>query len=83
MDITNELKNIICSLSPYGIKNEDINNKTILTSNLGFESVRIVWLIIEIEKRFNISLSDKILSLSNKLTFKNLVSAVTSLSHGI
>lgn len=82
MDITNEL-NIICSLSPYGIKNEDINNKTILTSNLGFESVRIVWLIIEIEKRFNISLSDKILSLSNKLTFKNLVSAVKSLSHGI
>ena len=83
MDITNELKNIICSISKYGIKNEDINNKTILTSNLGFESVRIVWLIIEIEKRFNISLSDKILSLSNKLTFKNLVSAVTSLSHGI
>jgi len=79
MDVKNELKDIICSLSPDNLKRDDINDKSILNIDLGFKSLRMVLLIIEIEKRFNINLGDDIFSLSKKFKFRNLVSIVSRL----
>jgi len=57
-DIESKLKEIIFTYSKAELKPEEIHNQTDLITDLGFDSISIIQLIVEIEDSFNIVFSD-------------------------
>lgn len=77
MEIIKErLKEIICDLSNNEVENGDINDNTILTKDLGFDSIRIISLIVEIESRFGIEIEDSDLDIEKLTVFNKLTSMI-------
>lgn len=53
-DLNQKLKSLIIKNSIVKITNEDIKNNSDLINDFGFDSIRIMQFIMEIEKEFNI-----------------------------
>ncbi len=77
MDIQKELKSIIIAIARNEVTDESISNETVLTNDLGFDSVQIVSLIVEIESYFGIVIDDEDLDLDKISVFGSLIELVT------
>lgn len=73
MNFEQKLKNIIANISMYDI---EINENTILTTDLGFDSVHIIELIVEIENEFNIEIDNDDLDIDNITVYGRLYNMI-------
>lgn len=76
MHIEIKLKEIIVTIKSNGIDICSINNKTNLTTDLGFDSLEIVELIVELENEFNIEFDDDDLDIENITVFHKLLETI-------
>ncbi len=65
MNIDQKLKEMIAKIATQNIRINNIDEKTILTSDLGYDSVQIIELIVELENEFNIEIDDDDLEIEN------------------
>lgn len=72
MDINKKLKLVIIKESPKSIDVDCIQNDTILTEELGFDSINIISLILAIEENFEIEIEDEDLDIENLTVYSNL-----------
>lgn len=72
MNIDGNLKQIIAIVANGTIDISEINEMSILTSDLGFDSVQIIEMIVEIETRFGIEIEDADLDIENITVYKKL-----------
>lgn len=76
MNDEKKLKEIICNIAKNEMCINDINDETLLIDDLGFDSVQIVSLIIEIESTFDVMIDDAnldIKTLSQYALLRNMV----------
>lgn len=73
-----KLKQIIVNISNQEISISDIKSETILTTDLGFDSVKIIELIVEIETAFDIEIDDDDLDIEKLTIFGKLNNLVKS-----
>lgn len=76
MKLQEELKKVIINVATSNINVSDINDDTVLTRDLGFDSVQIISLIVEIEAQFNIEIEDEDLDIEKLTVFNNLYSTI-------
>lgn len=69
--------NLLSSISNTKII-EKIDNSTSLTNDIGFDSIKIIALIVQIEESFNIILDDDDLEFDNLDIVGNLVNLIES-----
>lgn len=72
MNIQEKLMEIIAEVATREIDISKINDETILTSDLGFDSVQIIQLIVELESQFEIEIEDEDLDIAKLTVYKNL-----------
>ena len=72
MMIEKELKRIVLALSEKDKSLDDISDKTVLTKDLGYNSVKLITLIVQIESFFKISIEDDCLDLEELIVFGSL-----------
>lgn len=72
MKIKEKLKKIIADIAPIVVEISEINDNTVLTKDLGFNSVQIISLIVEIESQFDIEIDDEDLDIEKLTVFKTL-----------
>ena len=72
MDTNKKLKDIIAKVATKPVEHEMINDRTILTSDLGFDSIQIISLIIEIETEFEIDIEDEDLEIEKLTVYSSL-----------
>jgi acyl carrier protein len=70
------LKELIIRNSIVGITSEDIKEDTDLINDLGFDSIRILRLFIEIRDMFGIEIEDQYLSMEILGKYQNLRDAI-------
>lgn len=76
MNIDEKLKKIITDSASQEIGISTINENTILTSDLGFDSVQIIGMIIELESQFQIEIDDEDLDIETITVYKSLYDMV-------
>ena len=72
MNIDQRLKEVIANVAKHDIDINIINEKTVLTLDLGYDSVQIIELIVELENEFNIQIDDDDLEIENLTIYKRL-----------
>ncbi len=72
MNDEKELKRIVLMISEKDVSPDDITDKTVLTKDLGYNSVKIIALIVEIESFFKFSIEDDCLDLEELIVFGSL-----------
>ena len=72
MNINEKLKEIIVEVAIREIDSSLITNETVLTSDLSFDSVQIISLIVELESEFEIEIEDEDLDIEKLTVYKNL-----------
>ena len=72
MDFKKKLKAIIKDIVTEDIDVNVINDDTVLTDDLGFDSVQIISLIVELESQFNIEIEDNDLDIEKITVFESL-----------
>lgn len=72
MEIKEKLKKIIVDIAPIAVEIGEINDNTVLTKDLGFDSVQIISLIVEIESQFDIEIEDEDLDIEKLTVLKTL-----------
>jgi len=77
MDINQQLKEIIAEIISHEVQISDIYDETVLTVDLGFNSIQIVNLIVELETKYNIDIEDDDLDIENLTVYKNLFDMVS------
>lgn len=77
MDINKNLKAVIKDVSIRDIDIKDITNETVLTSDLGFDSVQIISLIVELESNFDIEIEDDDLDIEKLTVYKSLLDLIS------
>ena len=60
----------------------EINDNTVLTKDLGFDSVQIISLIVEIESQFDIEIEDEDLDIEKLTVLKTLTDMVVNKLQG-
>ena len=70
MEIKEKLKKIIVDIVSTPV---EINDNMVLTKDLGFDSVQIISLIVEIESQFDIVIEDEDLDIEKLTVVKNLI----------
>lgn len=78
MDFKEKLKRIIAEISSVEIEISEINDDTVLTNDLSFDSVQIISLIVEIESHFDIEIEDDDLDIEKLTVFKNLTDMIAN-----
>lgn len=76
MNVCDVLKDMIMSLSPNCISGEAISSSTDLIKDLGFDSIIIVQLIINVETEFGFEFDDEMLGFEGIVNFGKLVEYV-------
>lgn len=76
-EIENKLINIIkhCDNS---LDTKDINSKTDLVNDLGFDSISIIQLVVELENEFDIEINDEYLLIEYLSPFKSLIEIINN-----
>lgn len=77
MNIEKRLKNLIMNVAMNGIREEDITRDTILTIDLGYDSIKLVELVVEIENEFNIIMDDEDLDIEKLSKYSKLLDSIT------
>lgn len=77
-EIEVKLKKIIVECG-VGIEKEQINEHTNLIDDLGFESVNLVELIVDIETEFDIEIGDEYLNMTTLSKYDKLLEMVVKL----
>ncbi|WP_440199200.1 acyl carrier protein [Anaerocolumna jejuensis] len=72
MNINETLKEVIVGIATQYVNKEEINEETILTTDLGFDSVQVITLIVELESVFKIEIEDYDLEIENLIVYKKL-----------
>lgn len=78
MDINQKLKETIVGTASREVQVSDINDNTVLTDDLGFDSVQIISLIVELEEQFNMEIEDDDLEIEKLTIYKNLYDIVST-----
>lgn len=78
MDIHEKLKAIISEVATRAVDDVKIIDETVLTSDLGFDSVQIISLIVELESQFNIEIDDDDLDIEKLTVYSSLYKMVTN-----
>lgn len=78
MEIKEKLKKIIVDIASIAVGISEINDNTILTKDLGFDSVQIISLIVEIESQFDIEIEDEDLDIEKLTVFKTLTDMIVN-----
>ena len=78
MDIHEKLKAIISEVATHAVDDVKIIDETVLTSDLGFDSVQIISLIVELESQFNIEIDDDDLDIEKLTVYSSLYKMVTN-----
>lgn len=78
MNIKERLKKIIVDIAPISVDVSEINDDTVLTKDLGFDSVQIISLIVEIESQFDIEIEDEDLNIEKLTVLKTLTDVVVN-----
>lgn len=78
MDIHEKLKAIISEVATRAVDDVKIIDETVLTSDLGFDSVQIISLIVELESQFNIEIDDDDLDIEKLTVYSSLYNMVTN-----
>lgn len=76
MNIEKRLKSIIMNVALNGIREEDISKDTILTIDLGYDSIKLVELVVEIENEFNIIMDDEDLDVEKLSVYNKLLETI-------
>lgn len=76
MNIEKRLKSIIMNVALNGIREEDITKDTILTIDLGYDSIKLVELVVEIENEFNIIMNDEDLDVEKLSVYSKLLETI-------
>ena len=85
MNIDKKLKSIIITIATHVAQDVDenlINENTILTSELGYDSVQIIELIVALEDEFNIEIDDDDLDIENLTNYGNLYEMICKKTEG-
>lgn len=72
MNIEKRLKELISKVATQDVNPDSINEETILTKYLGYDSVQIIELIVELENEFNIEIEDDDLEIENLTVYSKL-----------
>lgn len=72
MNIDKKLKEIILNIVAQEVDVIAINDETILTTDLGFNSIYIIELIVELESQFEIEIEDDDLDVEILTMYKEL-----------
>ena len=67
---------IIRNISDRKFALETIEDKTVLTTDLFFDSVQIIQLIVDVEKYFGFEIEDDDLEIEKFTVFENLISII-------
>ena len=78
MEFKKKLEKIITKIASMEVDVCEINDNTILTRDLGFDSVQIISLIVEIESQFDIEIEDDDLDIEKLTVFKNLIDMISN-----
>lgn len=70
------LKEVIIRVARKSLGQNDITDETSLVKDLGFDSVQMVELIVEIESEFDIEIQDDDLDIEKLMIFKSLLDIV-------
>ncbi len=76
MTIDQKLKEIILKIATQDTDINNINEETILTDDIGYDSIEIIELIVELESEFNIEIDDDDLEIENLIIYKKLYKMV-------
>lgn len=71
-DIDVKLKKIVAKLADSLVKCEDIHDDSHLISDFGYDSMQIIQLVVEIEKKFMMEFDDEDLTNETFLTYGSL-----------
>lgn len=80
MNIEKELKRIVVMVSEKDVSTDDVTEKTILTDDLGYDSVKLITLIVEIESFFKINIADEYLDVEKLIIFGSLLNITKSVA---
>lgn len=69
MDIRKIIIESILECTYLDLNPEDINDDTNMTNDLGFDSIIFIQVIVTIEEKLNISLSNDVLEIDNIVSF--------------
>lgn len=72
MNIDEILKEIIVRIATVCVDKEKINENTVLTNDLGYDSVQVITLIVEVESEFKIEIEDGDLEIENLVEYRRL-----------
>lgn len=74
-DIKEKIKKVIADCV-VDIEVDCIIDSTSLVDDLGFSSINLVQLVVDLENEFNIEISDENLTIEKLATFKDVVSII-------
>ena len=74
--VSENLKKVISEIVKLSINSDKINETTNLLSDLGFDSIQIVQLIVEVEEQFGIEISDDDLDIANLSIYGKLLAMI-------
>lgn len=76
MDIRKIMIESILECTYLGLKPEDISDDTNMTNDLGFDSIIFIQVIVTIEEKLNMSLSNDVLEIDDIFTFSDFYNRV-------
>lgn len=76
MNVEKELKDLVMKIVTKDGNVEKITSKTILTDDLGYDSVKVIELVVELESVFNIEIDDDDLEIENLIVYENLLNMI-------
>ena len=76
MKIEEQLKKIITEVASRDIEIFEISDDVVLTSDLGFDSIQIISLIVELESQLGIEIEDDDLDIEKLTIYQNLYELV-------
>jgi acyl carrier protein len=82
MNNDQRLKEIIAKVATQDVDAGNINEEIILTSDLGYDSVQIIELIVELENEFNIEIDDDDLEIENLTVYCKLYEMIERKTKG-
>jgi acyl carrier protein len=82
MDVRKIMIESILECTYLGLKSEDINDDTNMTTDLGFDSIIFIQVIVTIEEKLNMSLSNDVLEIDNIFTFSDFYNRVQQCIEG-
>lgn len=72
MNIREKIKELISEVATREVDVSSITDQTILTSDLGFDSIQIISLIVELESCFGIEIENDDLDIEKLTVYSNL-----------